>query len=111
MQPDTFRSVKRVLLVTAVVLLVPLCLNVAADADWSVFDFVLAAVLLLGAGTLLELAVRDHGNVVVRASAGLLGVAAMVLGEADDAPGLVGFGLLLLCGTVALSVRTVQRRV
>ena len=40
---------------------------------------------------------------------GALGVAAMVLGELDDAPGLFGFGLLLVLGMVALTVRNVQR--
>jgi hypothetical protein len=29
----------------------------------------------------------------------------MVFGEADDAPGLVGFGLLLVLATVAISLR------
>jgi hypothetical protein len=36
-------------------------------------------------------------------------VAAIALGEADDAPGLVLFGLLLIVGTVGLAVRTAVR--
>ena len=44
-----------------------------------------------------------------RAAAVAIGVAAIVLGEADDAPGLVGFGGLLILGTVALTIRTAQR--
>jgi hypothetical protein len=38
-----------------------------------------------------------------------IGVAAIVLGEADDAPGLVLFGGVLIVGTVALTIRTAQR--
>lgn len=39
-----------------------------------------------------------------------LGVAAVVLGEADDSPGLQGLGVLLIVGTVALGVRARRRR-
>ena len=39
-----------------------------------------------------------------------IGVAAIVLGEADDSPGLQGLGVLLIIGTVALGVRTARRR-
>jgi hypothetical protein len=39
----------------------------------------------------------------------LLGVAGLVLGEADDSPGLQALGALLVIGAVALSVRTAQR--
>ncbi len=38
-----------------------------------------------------------------------LGVAAVVLGEADDSPGLQGLGVLLVVGAVALGVRMVRR--
>ena len=39
-----------------------------------------------------------------------LGVAAIVLGEADDSPGLQGLGVLLIVGTVALGARARRRR-
>jgi len=38
-----------------------------------------------------------------------LGVAAIVLGEADDSPGLQGLGVLLVVGTVAFGVRRARR--
>ena len=38
-----------------------------------------------------------------------IGVAGMVLGEADDSPGLQGLGLLLIIGAIAFGVRTVRR--
>jgi hypothetical protein len=38
-----------------------------------------------------------------------IGIAAIVLGEADDSPGLQLLGVLLVVGTVALGVRTARR--
>jgi len=73
--------------------------------NWSAFDFILVAALLLGTGLLLALAVRTPSNVGYRVAAAAIGVTAIVLGEADDAPGLVLFGLLLIVGTIAITVR------
>lgn len=39
----------------------------------------------------------------------VVGVLGMVLGEADDSPGLQGIGGLLIVGAVVLVVRTVRR--
>ncbi len=36
---------------------------------------------------------------------GLLGIAAIILGGADDSPGLQGIGLLLLGGSVTMCIR------
>jgi hypothetical protein len=79
------------------------------EVDWGVADFVLAGLLLGGTGLLLELAARRPGNLAYQAAAAAIGVAAIVFGEADDAPGLVLFGLLLIVGTVALALRTAHR--
>ncbi|HYJ00061.1 MAG TPA: hypothetical protein VEX36_10360 [Thermoleophilaceae bacterium] len=38
-----------------------------------------------------------------------IGVAAVVLGEADDSPGLQLIGVLFVVGAVALGVRSAQR--
>ncbi len=38
-----------------------------------------------------------------------IGVAAIVIGEADDSPGFQGLGLLLVIATVVLGVRRVRR--
>ena len=48
--------------------------------------------------------------ILARVLATALGVAAIVLGEADDSPGLQGLGALLVVGTVVLGVRTAKRR-
>jgi hypothetical protein len=104
------RSALRVALLTAFVLLVPLvAMQLTDGVVWSVADFVLAGVLLAGTGALYELALRRPGSLVYRAIATVIGVAAVVAGEADDAPGLVGFGCLVILGTIALAVRPSRR--
>jgi hypothetical protein len=105
-----YRSAVRVALATAFILLVPLvAMQITDEVDWSLADFAFAGALLAGTGLLLELAARKPGNIAYRAAATAIGVAAIVLGEADDAPGLVLFGGLLIIGTVALTIRTAQR--
>ena len=106
------RSARRVAVVTALVLLVPAVLMLVTNgADWGVFDFVFAGAIIAAGGLLIELVVHTRGTAAYLAAgvAGALGVAAMIAGEADDAPGLVGFGLLLVVGMTALTVRNVQR--
>ena len=101
---------KRVAVVTTVILLLPLvAMQFTDEVNWGVFDFVFAGALLGGTGVLLELALRKPRNIAFRVAAAAVGVAAIVLGEADDAPGLVLFGCLLIAGTVALAVRTAHR--
>ena len=96
----------RVAVVTGLVLLIPAVgMLVSDEFAWGVFDFVFAAILLAGSGLLLELAVKNPGNIALRVIAAAIGVAAIVAGNADDAPGLVLFGLLLIVGTVGLTVR------
>jgi hypothetical protein len=104
------RSAVRVGLATGFILLLPLvAMQITDGVDWGVFDFVFAGALLGGTGLLLELTARNANRIGYRAAAAAIGVAAIVLGEADDAPGLVLFGGLLIVGTVALAVRTAQR--
>ena len=110
MSKTAYRPAVRVALATAFILLVPLmAMQITDEVDWGVFDFVLAGALLGGTGLLLELAARKPGSIAYGVAATAIGVAAIVLGEADDAPGLVLFGGLLIVGTVALAIRTAQR--
>jgi hypothetical protein len=88
-----YRSGVRVVLATGFILLLPLvAMRITDEVDWSVADFVLAGALLGGTGLLLELAARRGANLAYRAAAAAIGVAAIVVGEVDDAPGLVLFG-------------------
>ncbi len=111
MRKTANRPAIRVALVTTVFLLVILvAMQFTDEVDWGVFDFVLAGALLAGTGFLLhQLAARTAANIAYAAVATVVGALAIVIGEADDAPGLVLFGGLLIVGTVALAVRTAQR--
>jgi hypothetical protein len=100
------RSALRVTLLTTHVLLVPLVAMQFTDGVvWHVADFVVAGVLLASAGLLYELVLRRPRSLVYRAIATVIGVAAIVAGEGDDAPGLVGFGCLVILGTIVLALR------
>jgi hypothetical protein len=105
-----YRAAVRVALVTAFILLLPLvAMQITDEVDWTVTDFAIAGALVGGTGLLLERAARKPRNIAYRAVAAAIGVAAIVLGESDDAPGLVLFGGLLIVGTIALALRTAQR--
>lgn len=110
MSRPVHRSVIRVLLVTAAILLVPLVgMLFSGEVRWTVADFVFAGALLAGTGLVLELTVRKPRNIAYRAAATVIGLCAILLGNADDAPGLVLFGCLLILGTIGLAVRTIRR--
>jgi hypothetical protein len=104
------RAALRITLVTATILLVPLVgMAAGGDVHWSVADFIAAILCLAGGGTILELA---RHRVTARAAIGLalpLGAVAILAGDADDAPGLVLFGLVLVAATLALGVRRAWR--
>ena len=105
-----YRSAVRVALGVAFVLSLPLvAMLFTDDVVWSLADFVLAGVLLATIGVALELAVRKAGTLAAALGIAALGVLAAVLGEADDAPGLVLLGILLIGSACALGVRTAQR--
>ena len=105
-----YRSAARVALGVAVVLSLPLVAMLTTDdVVWSLGDFVAAGVFLAAIGVALEMAVRRVGNLATALGLAAVGVAAAVFGEADDAPGLVLVGLLLIASACALGVRTAQR--
>ena len=105
-----YRSVVRVALGVALVLSLPLVGMLSSDdVVWSLADFVAAGVLLTVIGVVLELALRRTGNLVAALGIAAAGVAAAIFGEADDAPGLVLLGILLIGSACALGVRTAQR--
>jgi hypothetical protein len=100
------RPVARVALGVALVLSLPLVAMLLSESVvWSLGDFLVAGVLLTTIGVALELAVRKAGNLAAAFGVATLGVAAAVFGEADDAPGLVLLGLVLIMSACALGVR------
>lgn len=109
----TAQSIIRVLIVTAIVLVIPLVANQFIEGEgWSLFDFAFMGALIVGTGLLYELAVKRPGSrtsAVVAAVIAAIGGAAVVFGEVDDAPGLVLFGFVLVTIAVVLGIRTVRR--
>ena len=81
---------------------------VSDDVAWTVTDFVVAGVLFGLIGAAFELAARRTGHVVLGAALIGLGVAATVVGEVDDAPGLVVIGALLAVSGAAVMYRRLQ---
>jgi hypothetical protein len=110
MRKSLSRAAVRVALGVALVLSLPLvATQITNDVVWSAADFALAGVLLATVGVALELAVKKAGNLVTAIGVAALGIAAAVLGEADDAPGLVLLGILLVVSASALGVGAAQR--
>jgi hypothetical protein len=109
-RPMSRRAAATIVIATIAVLLVPaIAMATGSGADWGVLAFVLAALLVGATGVVVERLVRRPPELpggAVLAAASLL---AMVLGEVDDAPGLVGLGLLLL-SIGRVSTRSVPRR-
>lgn len=76
---------------TALLLLVPLAATqVVEGASWTVADFMVAGVLILGTGLLFELFARQSGRVAYRAAAGLGLAAALLLIWVNLAVGIIG---------------------
>jgi hypothetical protein len=105
-----YRSAGRVALGVALVLSVPLVASlVVADFAWSLWDFVAAGVFLAAIGVVIELAAKRVGNLALAIGIAVVGVLAGVAGEADDAPGLVLLGIVLIVSACVLGVRTRTR--
>jgi hypothetical protein len=104
-----YRSAVRVALGVAFILSLPLvAMLITDDVVWSLADFAAAGVLLAAIGVVLEMAVRKAGNLATALGIAAVGVGAAQFGEADDAPGLVLLGILLIVSACALGVRTAQ---
>jgi hypothetical protein len=104
-----YRSAVRVALGVALVLSLPfVAMLLSEDVVWSLADFVVAGLFLTAIGVALELAVKRAGNLATAIGIAAVGVAAAIFGNADDAPGLVLLGILLIVSACALGVRTAQ---
>jgi hypothetical protein len=109
MSRELRRSVVRVALGVAIVTSLPLiAMQFSDDVVWSLADFVLLAAFLTIIGVGIELAIRRAGGLGTAVGLAALGVAAALFGGADDAPGLVLLGLVLIGTACVLGVRTMQ---
>jgi hypothetical protein len=105
------RSVARVACGVALILAVPFVgMQVSDGVAWNLGDFLLAGLLVTTVGVVIELALKRTGNLAAAIGVAALGVAAGILGQADDAPGLVLLGILLIASALALGMRTAGRK-
>jgi hypothetical protein len=108
--PSLTRSFLRIVVGVAVVLAIPsIAMAFRSDVAWSSSDFAVAGVLLAVIGTALELAVHRAGRRSTALGIAIVGIGAGVAGQADDAPGLVLLGLLLIVSAAAMAVRVARR--
>jgi hypothetical protein len=104
------RSAVRIGLGVVTVLAIPLiAMAFRSDVAWSPADFLFAGALLTVIGVAVELAVRRAGRPSTSVGIAAAGVGAGIAGQADDAPGLVVLGLLLIVSAGAMAVRTTRR--
>jgi hypothetical protein len=108
------QSLTRVLLITGVLLAIPLVANLLTTGEgWSLFDFALAGGLIMGAGMAYELAVKRPGSrtaAVVPPLVAATGGAAVIIGEVDDAPGLILMGFALVLTAIVIGIKAVGGR-
>jgi peptidoglycan/LPS O-acetylase OafA/YrhL len=108
----TTQSLIRVAIAAAAVLVFGLVVNYFEPGEgWSVFDFVLVQVLVPGAVLVYELGVRRPGTLiaaVLAAGIAATGGAAVIVGQVDDAPGLIVIGMGLVVTGVAIAFRSVR---
>ncbi|MCA8832737.1 hypothetical protein [Hymenobacter pini] len=87
------KSLSLVAAVTGLLLLVPLvAMQFSAEVNWTLSDFVFAAVLLFGAGATFVLIARAATNNTYRVAAGVAVLAGLMMVWANAAVGLVGSG-------------------
>jgi hypothetical protein len=85
------KSVVRVALATAFILLLPLlAMQFTDEVVWDLADFAVAGALLIGAGLTYELAARKAGNIAYRAAIGVALMAALLLFWVNGAVGIIG---------------------
>jgi hypothetical protein len=110
MSKAVYRSALRIAVGVALVLTVPLVVTLMSDGGaWSLWDFVAAGVFLAAIGVVIELAIKRVGNLALSIGIAVVGVLAGVAGQADDAPGLVLLGIVLVVSALALGVRSRTR--
>jgi hypothetical protein len=85
------KNILRILLATVVILLVPfVAMQFTTEMPWSVFDFVVAGVLLFGTGLAYEFVASRAGNIVHKMAVGLAVGAALLLIWVNLAVGIIG---------------------
>ena len=86
-----YRALIRILLMTALILLLPLiAMRFTDEVVWNLADFAVAGVLLIGAGLTFELIARNAGSFAYRVAVGIAIAAALLLIWINLAVGIIG---------------------
>lgn len=85
------KGIIRILLVTALILLIPLlAMRFTDEVDWELADFVIIGSLLIGTGLIYELVVKRVSDVKYRVALTIVLAAALLLFWAELAVGVFG---------------------
>lgn len=85
------KSILYTIIVTVIILLIPLiAMQFTDEVSWTLFDFIVAAVLLLGTGFVYEFVSRRSGAMAYRAAVGIAVGTALILVWMNLAVGIIG---------------------
>ncbi len=80
-----------IVLTVVILLLIPLiAMQFTDEVNWTIFDFFVAAILLLGTGLMFELAIRKINKIKFRIAACVVLLVALLLIWAELAVGIFG---------------------
>jgi hypothetical protein len=80
-----------ILLLVVLILLVPfIAMQVSGEVNWSVNDFIIASILLIGAGLLIEFALQKAKNKNYRIAAVILVIMIFIIVWVELAVGIFG---------------------
>ena len=86
-----YKNLKIILLTVLALLLIPLvAMQFTNEVNWSLFDFIIAAVLLFGTGFVIDLVIGKTKNIKYRVAILILMVIAFILIWAELAVGVFG---------------------
>ena len=107
--PPYKNGILRVALATAFLLLLPwVAMQFTHEMTWDAADFIIAGILLFGAGLTYELVARKAGNIAYRAAVGVAVVTGLLLVWLNLAVGLIGTeenpANLMYLGVLAVAV-------
>ena len=84
-------SIAKVAAITLLILLIPFAASLITDEmAWSLYDYILAGVLLFGTGSAYVLISRQSGSVLYKAAVGLALASALFLVFANIGVGIIG---------------------
>lgn len=85
------KRIIRIAFITVFILLIPfMAMQFTDEVDWKLFDFVVAGILIFGAGITFELVSAKMNNTFYRAAAALTVLTALILIWVNLAVGIIG---------------------